>query len=97
MGHDKNHIVSALQTQAPAPELAGRVGCAHWKDLCTVYTETGETFLVTGYNNKKPYLTYCKRIAAVELNSIYDVIDRDHPAVWAMGLTNMPHCHYTGT
>lgn len=93
---DPDKIRSALCTQAPTPALAGRVGCAHWQGVVTVYTETDETFLVTGYDSREARLSLCEKVQPVQIETIYHVFDRDHPAIVALGVKNAPHCHYTG-
>lgn len=91
-------IMSALKTAAPAPapELEGRQGMAHWKGVCTVYTEDRRSYLVTGYDNKNPRLSACSKSVEVDIDSIYAVFDRDHRAIIALEVKNAPHCHYTG-
>jgi len=89
-------ICSAMYTPAPAPHIAGKVGSSHWQGVCTVWTESGEWHLVTGYDNTKPSLAACRASAPVDIPNIYAVIDRDHPAIAALNMKNAPHCHYTG-
>ena len=97
MGHNcPDTIVSALMTPAPQPDLAGRCGMGHWQGVCTVYTETGGTYLVTGYDNQNPRLSACRASVPVKITSIYQVFERDHPAIAALGVNNQPHVHYTG-
>lgn len=73
---DPDLIRSALATPAPETTIAGKVGTSHWRTVCTVYTETGESFLVTGYDPTRPRLSECTAAVPVELTSIYDVIER---------------------
>lgn len=93
---DPDLIRSALLTLAPEAVIAGKVGTSHWRTVCTVYTETGASFLVTGYDPTRPRLSECAAAVPVELTSIYDVIERDHPAIAALHRQNEPHVHYTG-
>ena len=93
---DPDMIRSALYTQAPVIEFAGRTGSSHWSGIATVYTETGETYLVTGYDFRNPRLSACAQVVPVQISSIYEVFDRDHPAIAALHMKNAPHCHYSG-
>jgi len=89
-------IRSALSTPAPVPHIPGKTGSSHWRTAVTVYTETGQTYLVTGYDCHVAKLSACRKVVPVQIDSIYQVFDRDHPAIRALGVWNEPHCHYTG-
>ena len=89
-------IRSALTTQAPPVDVPGKTGSSHWVGIATVYTETGETYLVTGYDCRDARLSNCRQVVPVEIASIYATFDRDHPAIKALHMQNAPHCHYTG-
>ena len=91
---DPDLIRSAMYT--PAPHIVGKVGSSHWGQVVTVYTETQETYLVTGYDITRPRLSECRAFVPVQIASIYEVFDRDHPAIKALGMQNAPHTHYTG-
>ena len=88
---DPDKITSALYTQAPR----GHSLSGHWRTAVTVYTETAETYLVTGYDRTNPKLSACSQSVPVSIGSIYEIFDRDHPAIKALGIENEPHCHYS--
>jgi hypothetical protein len=93
---DPDVIRSAMYTPAPAPHIEGKVGSSHWSQVVTVYTETNEAYLVTGYDHNRSRLSECRAFVPVQISSIYEVFDRDHPAIRALHMQNAPHTHYTG-
>ena len=89
-------INSATYTAAPAPYIEGKVGSSYWGQVCTVFTDAGEWYLVTGYDSATPFLSKCRQIVPVSIKHIHQVIDRDHPAIAALNMRNAPHTHHTG-
>ena len=90
-----DQIRSALCTPCVPFDAPNRVGMSHWSGVVTVYTETGESYLVRGYNNKTPFLSACSHVEPVDIANIYEVIQRDHPAIVALRVTHDSHTHYT--
>lgn len=93
---DPDLIRSALTTQAPLVDIPGKTGSSHWVGVATVYTETGDAYLVTGYDCREARLSKCRQVVPVQIASIYETFDRDHPAIAALHMQSAPHCHYTG-
>jgi hypothetical protein len=88
---DPDKITSALYTQAPRIHaLSG-----HWKTAVTVYTETRETYIVTGYDRTNPRLSACSQCVPVSIGSIYEIFDREHPAMQMLGIKNEPILYYS--
>jgi hypothetical protein len=90
---DPDIIRSAMLT--PCPPVAGSVWASHWPGVCTVCTDAGQWFLVTGYNRATPRLSACRHAVHVDIASIYHVFGRDDPAIAALGMHRAPQCHYT--
>jgi hypothetical protein len=91
-----NNIISALRTPAPKSKLQNAVGISHWLSVTTVITEDAKIWLVRGYDQSNPTLSACSHVAAVDLDDIYGVVDRDNPAIDDLGIRSESHVHYTG-